>query len=153
MAILYSQSQWTEGLAVGAALVALLAAFAFTRLRWDSHVDMFLAMAGPGGLGMLLASFNCHADWSGFLWMSVGMTAASVPLCWYRARCVQEARAQGRGLSALGIDWLGMQIGMLLGYLPSIFVPMPAVWLHHGIMLVAMALGMLAATRRELSPA
>ena len=71
LAILYGQSQWTEACAIGVAVVALLAAFAYTRLRWDAHVDMFLAMTGPGGLGMLLGTMaggeSCHdAGWSGF---------------------------------------------------------------------------------------
>ena len=153
LAILYSQSQWTEALAAGLGAVALLAVFAYTRLRWDSHVDMFLAMTGPGGLGMLLGGMvsgeSCHdAGWSSFLWMSAGMTMASVPLCWYRARCLQEARAQGRGVLELLLDWIGMEAGMVLGHLPAVFVHLPdarAVWLHHGVMLVAMSLGMLAA--------
>ena len=153
LAILYSQSEWTEALAVGLGAVALLAAFAYTRLKWDSHVDMFLAMTGPGGLGMLvggmLSGESCHdAGWSSFLWMSAGMSIASAPLCWYRARCLQEARAQGRGVWALSLDWTGMQAGMVLGHLPAMFVHLPdarAAWLHHGVMLVAMSLGMLAA--------
>ena len=153
MAILYNQSRWIEALAIGLAAVALLAAFAYTRLRWDAHVDMFLAMTGPGGLGMLLGAMaageDCHdAGWSGFLGMSVGMAAASIPMCWYRARCLQQAKAEGRGGQALVIDWLGMQAGMLLGHLPAMFVHLPsarAAWLHHGVMLVAMLLGMLAA--------
>ena len=72
LAILYSQSRWTEGLIAGAAVAGLLAAFAYTRLKWDSHVDMFLAMTGPGGLGMLLGAVasgeSCHdGGWIG-LW-------------------------------------------------------------------------------------
>ena len=154
LAILYSQSQWTEALAGGVGVVVILAVFAYTRLRWDAHVDMFLAMAGPGGLGMLLGSIvaggeGCHdGGWASFLWMSVGMAIASVPLCWYRARCLQEARLEGRGAMALLLDWIGMQGGMLLGHLPATLVNMPdarASWLHHGIMLVGMSLGMLAA--------
>ena len=89
LVILYSQSQWTEALLAGAAITALLAAFAYTRLKWDAHVDMFLAMTGPGGLGMLLGGMltgeRCHdAGWAGFWTMSAGMALASVPLCWYR---------------------------------------------------------------------
>lgn len=153
LAILYSQSQWTEGLLVGLGAVALLAAFAYTRLRWDAHVDMLLAMTGPGGLGMLLGGMatgnSCHdAGWAGFLWMSAGMAIASLPLCWYRARCLKEAREQGRGFTALLIDWAGMQTGMLLGHLPLMFIPVfdhRAAWLFHGVMLLGMLLGMLAA--------
>ena len=154
LAILYNQSQWIEALLAGAGVTALLAAFAYTRLKWDPHVDMFLAMTGPGGLGMvlggMLANENCHdAGWAGFWMMSAGMTLAAVPLCWYRARCLREARAQGRGATALAIDFIGMQAGMLLGHVPALFVHLPgdrAAWLHHGVMLVGMSLGMLAAT-------
>ena len=154
LAILYNQSQWIEALLAGAAVTALLAAFAYTRLKWDAHVDMFLAMAGPGGLGMLLGGMltgeSCHdAGWLSFWAMSAGMALASVPLCWVRARCLREARAQGRGATALAIDFIGMQAGMLLGHVPAMLVHLPgdrAPWLHHGVMLVGMSLGMLAST-------
>ena len=154
LALLYSQSQWIEGLAVGAGAVAILAVFAYTRLRWDAHLDMFLAMAGPGGAGMLFGGMwagpaACHdQSWMGFAAMSAGMAGAAVPLCWFRARCLLEARQRGRGVMSLVLDWIGMEAGMVLGHFSSLMIPWSdtrAIWLHHGIMLTAMALGMLAA--------
>ena len=62
--------------------------------------------------------------------------------------CLKEAREQGRGFTALLIDWAGMQMGMLLGHLPLLFLPVfdrRAAWLFHGVMLLGMLLGMLAA--------
>jgi hypothetical protein len=156
LVILYNQSPWSEGLAIGLGIVAIQAMFAYTRLRWDSHLDMFLIMLGPGGLGMLAATKlagepACHGGggWSGFLSMSAGMALASVPLSWFQARCLTEARSQGRGGVALALDLIGMQAGMALGHFPSVLFPAMtdsrAVWLHHGLMLTAMSLGMLGA--------
>jgi len=165
LALLYNQSPWIEGAGVGACVLAIVAIFAYTRLHWDTHVDMFLAMTGPGGLGMILGALitgqSCHDvgwNWASFALMSLGMAVASMPLCWFRARCLLEAREQGRGVQALVLDWVGMQAGMMLGHLPATLVHLSdtrAVWLHHGIILVAMSLGMLAAAvlQASLKPA
>ena len=148
MWLLYSRSQWTEGLIAGVGVTAIFAAFAFTRIRWDAHFDMFLAMLGPGGLGMILGAGRDGCHGGSLLGMSAGMLIASVPLCWFQARCLIEARRQRHGIVALSLDVLGMEAGMVLGSLPGSFIPMGnprVVWLHHGLMLVGMSLGMLAA--------
>ena len=116
LAILFSQSQWVEALAAGVAVCAILAAFAYTRVKWDPHVDMFLVMICPGGLGMLIGAMlsgtaDCHLNGfnlPGFLGMSGGMLAASVPLCWFHSRCLIDARKEGRGVAALLIDVVGI---------------------------------------------
>ena len=153
VALLYQRSPWLAGAFGGFAAVAILMLFAATRLRWDSHLDMYLLMLGPGGLGMMIGGWQagpaCHnGPWSAFWWMTAGMLLPSIPLCWYLARCVLEARRQGRGAQALLLDMAGMQLGMLLGHLPTMVVSAMdprLIWLHHGLMLVGMSLGMLTA--------
>jgi hypothetical protein len=153
LVILFSQSPSIERLVPGVAVVAILGAFAYTRLRWDPHVDMFLAMVGPGGLGMLagvsLAGASCHDAWQGFFYGSAGMLLASIPVCWFRARCLIAARSEGRGPLALLLDVTGMQAGMAVGHLPAALVQVSSdvrlTWLHQGLMLVGMSLGMLTA--------
>lgn len=153
VALLYQRSPWLAGAFGGFAVVTILMLFAATRLRWDSHLDMYLLMLGPGGLGMMLGGWQagpaCHnGTWTAFWLMTAGMLLPSIPLCWYLARCVLEARRQGRGLQAILLDTAGMQVGMLLGHLPATLMPVMdprLVWFHHGLMLVGMVLGMLAA--------
>ena len=157
MFILFSQSQWIEGAVVGAICLAILAAFAYTRLQWDAHLDMFLAMIGPGGLGMLVGSYleggDCHNfTWSGFLGMSAGMAIAGMPLCWFTARCFLKARTEGRGALLLWLDIAGMELGMLIAHLPAMFIHITdtrAIWLNHGMMLVMMSAGMAGARALE----
>lgn len=147
LALLHQQAPWTSAVAFGAGLLAILGAFAFTRLRWDSHLDMILSMAGPGGFGMLLAQGGgpaCHAS---MVNMTLGMLALTVPFCWTQARCLREARREGRGLQVLAADLVGMQAGMMLGHLPAQWIPASdarLAWLHHGSMLAGMLLGMTA---------
>ncbi len=153
VALLYQRSPWIAGAFGGFAAVAILMLFAATRLHWVSHLDMYLLMLGPGGLGMMLGGWQagplCHsATWSVFWPMTAGMLMLSVPFCWYLARCVLEARRQGRGVQALLLDMAGMQVGMLLGHLPSIMLPVMdprLIWLHHALMLIGMSMGMLVA--------
>lgn len=153
LALLHQRSPWLAGAFAGFAIVAILMLFAATRLRWDSHLDMYLLMLGPGGLGMLLGGWQagpaCHnGTWTAFWLMTAGMLLPSIPLCWFLARCVLEARRQGRGTQALLIDIAGMQAGMLLGHLPALILPAMdprLIWLHHALMLTGMTLGMLAA--------
>jgi small-conductance mechanosensitive channel len=156
VAILYVTAEWMTGVAFSTALVAVLAMFAFTREHWDAHLDMVLLMVAPGGLGMMLAMLlpylgmgpACHAQrtWTSYWVMTAGMLFVSVPLCWKYARCIQQARRDGYGGRALLLDLLGMQAGMTLAHLPVTLLPMTdprSVWLHHGVMLSGMLLGML----------
>ena len=153
IALLYQRAAWSAGAAVGAGLLLIALLFAFTRVRWNAHLDMFLLMLGPGGLGMLLggwqAGLACHnGSWLAFWLMTLGMFVASVPLCWWFARCILIARVEGRGVMALALDAAGMQVGMLLGFLPALAMASMdprLVWLHHGLMLLGMLLGMMAA--------
>lgn len=147
LALLQLQAPWLAALALGAGLLAILSAFAFTRLRWDAHVDMILSMAGPGGFGMLLAQGGAPACHASMVAMTAGMLVLTVPFCWTQARCLLEARREGRGWQVLAADLVGMQAGMMLGHGPAQWVS-PAdprmAWLHHGSMLVGMLLGMTA---------
>ncbi len=155
LAILYYQAPWTAGLGAGLGILLILALFAVSRLRWDSHLDMILIMTGPGGLGMMLPMLSvagpaCHIQPSvtGFLLMTVGMLLFTIPLSWMSARCVREARNQGIGALTLGVDMVGMQVGMLLAYLSSSKWPIDdprILWMHHSSMLICMSLGMLVA--------
>ncbi len=153
IALLYQLAAWSAGAPVGAGLLLIALLFAFTRVRWNAHLDMFLLMLGPGGLGMLLGGWQagpaCHnGSWLPFGLMSLGMFAASAPLCWWFARCIIVARAEGRGLKALALDMAGMELGMLLGFLPALAMASinpRLVWLHHGLMLLGMVLGMMGA--------
>ena len=151
IALLYQRSPWATGAAIGVGLLFIFLQFASTRLRWNSHLDMILLMLGPGGLGMLLGGWyagpTCHtATWQSFGLMTLGMLLPSTPLAWMYARCIQEAKTEGRGLMTLLFDAVFMQAGMLLGHLPATLVPSMdprLIWLHHGLMLIGMLLGML----------
>ncbi len=154
LAILAQYSKWGYGIAGGIAASGIVAIFAFTRMRWGAHLDMYLAMTAWGGLGMLLPSLwfgaVCHHafDWSHYGWMSLGMWAFSLPPIWREARCLAAARQEGRGWSTLLIDGVGMQIGMGLAHLPMVWLPMGDIrvaWLAQGSMLLGMGLGMMAA--------
>ena len=153
IALLYHRAAWSTGASAGAGLLFIVLLFAFTRLRWNSHLDMFLLMLGPGGLGMLLAGWQaspaCHdGGWLMFARMSLGMLLASAPLSWMFARCILETRLEGRGVKALALDAAGMQVGMLLGHMPVLVLANMdprLVWLHHGLMLLGMVLGMMGA--------
>ncbi len=136
----------TSGLGLSAILVVIFALFAFTRERWDAHLDMILVMAGLGGLGMMAAMLMgpaCHTQWwLHYAAMSGGMLVLSLPLCWRYARCMLEARRNGSGGVALTIDIVGMQAGMALAHLPS-SVMTYSPWLQHALMLMGMLLGMM----------
>ena len=153
--LLYQHSPWISGAAASVGVLLILLLFAATRMRWNSHLDMYLLMLAPGGLGMMLmAGPACHlGTWSAFWSMSFGMLVASVPLCWWFARCIREARQQARGVTLLALDSTAMLIGMLLGHYPAIWLTASLdprlAWLHHGLMLSGMLLGMVAAATFE----
>ena len=157
VAILFVSAPWLAGAGFAIPVVAVLAMLAYTRERWDPHVDMVLLMAAPGGLGMLFAMAlpelgwgpACHVQstWSGYGVMTAGMLLCSVPLSWQSARCLRQARDNGFGGRALLLDLAGMQVGMTLAHLPATLLPMGdprTVWMHHALMLVGMLLGMFA---------
>ena len=151
VALLYVTAGWPAGVAIATAVVAMVAMFAFTRERWDPHLDMILLMAGPGGLGMMSAMLlgpACHVQrsWTSYWVMTGGMFLFSVPLAWLSARCLQQARRDGYGGRALLLDVGGMQAGMSMAYLPVGLLPIGdprSIWLHHAMMLVGMLTGML----------
>lgn len=154
VAILEWQSPWDTGLVGALGTVAVVALFAFTRFRWGAHLDMYLAMIGWGGLGMLLPSIGtgaiCHHSfhWTHYGMMSVGMWVFSLIPIWREARCIEAARAEGREWNLLLLDGLGMQIGMGLAHLPLLWLPMGdsrVAWFAHASMLAGMGLGMMAA--------
>jgi hypothetical protein len=131
--------------------LAVYSFFALTRERWGKHLDMFLIMLGPGALAMLLPAVDCHlhaTSMSHLAWMSFAMWAVSLPWMWRYARCFQDSP----DYRALALDAAGMQAGMMLvhmgaGLLPARFLASPVVpWLGHGLMLLGMTLGMLAAS-------
>lgn len=157
VAILFVTAGWVAGAAFSTALVAVVAMFAFTHDRWDPHIDMILLMIGPGGLGMMAAMGlpywgmgpACHVQttWTSYWVMTAGMCLSSVPLCWRFARCLRQARNEGYGGRALLLDLFGMQVGMTVTHFPVTVLPMGdprSIWLHHGLMLVGMLMGMLA---------
>ena len=142
-----------EGLAAGLGLTGVFALFAFTRMRWGAHLDMYLAMAGWGGLGMLLPSLasgvlcNHQFQWGQYAAMSAGMWVFALVPIWREARCLAAARLEGRGAWTLTLDGIGMQAGMGLAHLPLVWLPMGdarVAWLLHASMLVGMGLGMMA---------
>ncbi len=154
VAILSVKSGWAPGIAGGLAVSILVFAFASTRMRWNAHLDMYLAMTGWGGLGMLLpAAYTgevCHHsfNWTHYGLMSLGMWVFSLVPIWREARCVAAARREGRHWSLILLDGLGMQIGMGLAHLPLLWLPMGDVrvaWMAQASMLIGMALGMMAA--------
>jgi hypothetical protein len=156
VAILVWQSAWMAGMVWGFAVCSLIAAFAFTRMRWGAHLDMYLAMAAWGGLGMLLPGLatgvTCHHafNWSHYGLMSLGMWVFSLVPIWREARCVAIARQEGRAWSLLLLDGLGMQLGMGLAHLPLLWLPMGDIrvaWFSQASMLLGMGLGMMAAQR------
>ncbi len=144
------------------AIVAVFAFFAFTRLRWGAHLDMYLIMCGPGGLAMLAPEMffgvTCplHSSGEHLAWMSIAMGSLSLPWTWRWARCVAQARAEGRAGYVLLADAVGMQLGMsaahaALGFLPEgakakLMLEPALPWLNQGLMLLAMSLGMAAAS-------
>jgi hypothetical protein len=154
IALLYWRSPWAEGAWAATGVLVILLLFAVTRLRWSAHLDMHLLMLGPGGLGMLLGGWGagpaCHnATWTSFGLMSLGMLLPSAPLCWWFARCILDARRRGWGWQALCADMAGMQLGMLAGHGPALLFSVTdprLVWLHQGLMLAGMALGMMVAS-------
>lgn len=153
-AILYRLSPSPVGLATAVGITLILGAFAFTRVRWDAHLDMYLAMGAWGGLGMLLPTIytgtTCHHafNWAHYGVMSLAMWVFSLVPIWREARCLAIARREGRHWFVLLMDGLGMQLGMGLAHLPLLWLPMghPLVpWLAQGAMLSGMGLGMMAA--------
>jgi len=154
VAILEWISPWGIGLAGSLGACVVFCLFAFTRLRWGAHLDMYLAMLGWGGLGMLLPTLvsgsTCHQhfDWAHFGSMSIGMWVFALVPIWREARCLEAARATGSDWNLLLLDALGMQIGMGLAHLPLLWLPMGDVrveWLAHALMLSGMGLGMMSA--------
>ncbi len=154
VALLAKISPWPLGITGSLGVTMIVSVFAFTRMRWGAHLDMYLAMTGWGGLGMMLPSLwfgsNCHHAFNldHYAWMSLGMWAFSLPPIWREARCLAEARREGRGWSTLLCDGIGMQIGMGLAHLPMVWMPMGdqrIAWFSQGSMLVGMSLGMMAA--------
>lgn len=154
--ILSWHAPWTEGIAFGVALSAIIGTLAYTRNRWDAHLDMYLCMISWGGLGMLLPSLltgvTCpHTfDWMQYGVMSAGMWIFSLVPIWRDARCMAQAKAEGRAWSLLLLDGLGMQLGMGMAHLPLVWVRMGDTrvdWFAHGAMLCAMGIGMMAAQR------
>lgn len=147
-------SAWPIGIAGALGLTLVVSIFAFTRMRWGAHLDMYLIMTGWGGFGMLLPSLwfgsLCHHAFNGnhYASMSLGMWVFSLLPIWREARCVAEARREGKGLSTLLMDGIGMQLGMGLAHLPLLWIPMGdprAVWFSQASMLVGMSLGMMVA--------
>lgn len=140
-----------------AAIVAIVALLAWTREHWNSHLDMYLLMLGPGSLAMYVAGkygpgagMACHISFSGthLFVMTAGMLLITMPLTWRYARCVAEARRRGHGVAFLAMDGAGMAIGMALAHLPALALSghaAPPAWVSHAVMLVGMAGGMLAA--------
>jgi hypothetical protein len=154
VAILAGRAPSREGVLAGAGISLVIAMLAFTRLRWGAHLDMYLAMLGYGGLGMLMPGLFdgqvCHHEfhWQHYVAMSGGMWALTLIPIWREARCVAEARRQGRGLALLLLDGMGMQLGMGVAHLPLLWVPMGdqrVGWLAQGLMLAGMGLGMMMA--------
>lgn len=152
--VLQSFSPWPSGLLSGLSVAALLSVLAFTRLRWGAHLDMYLAMIGWGGLGMMLPGLHyglaCHHifNWQHYALMSGGMWLFALPPMWLGARCLIQARAEGYGSALLILDGLGMQLGMGLAHLPLSWLPMGdprVIWFSHASMLLGMTLGMMAA--------
>jgi len=156
IAILYVSAPWTIAAFTAVPVVAMVAMFAYTRNHWDAHLDMLLLMVAPGGLGMMLPMVwplgtgpVCHTapTWTSYAAMSLGMWLLAGPLCWRFARCIRQARQDGRGVVVLLIDFLSMQVGMALAYLPMSLLPLAnprGAWLHHAFMLAGMLLGMVA---------
>jgi hypothetical protein len=137
------------------AAILLFALLAFTRLRWGAHLDMYLIMLGPGGLAMMLPARGAcplHAGWDHYAWMSLAMWAVSLPWMWQEARCIRLAREEGRAWQALALDAAGMQLGMAAAHAAAVMFPARLLlkpelpWIGHGLMLLGMALGMLAAS-------
>ncbi|MBZ2183529.1 MAG: hypothetical protein K7J46_02385 [Bryobacter sp.] len=154
VAILAARSPWREGVVAGVGISLVVALLAFTRLRWGAHLDMYLAMLSHGGFGMLAPAIHSGAacphefHWEHYAAMSAGMWILTLIPVWRGARCVTEARRQGRGFALLLMDGLGMQIGMGVAHLPLLWVPMGDArlsWLSQGLMLTGMGLGMMAA--------
>lgn len=154
LVLLQWTSPWSSGALSGIAVGAVFALFAFSRLRWGAHLDMYLAMMGWGGLGMMLPTLftgmpcNHSFHWWHYCLMSVGMWAFALPPIWQQARCVAQARKEGRGITLLLLDGLGMQIGMGLAHLPLVWLPMGDVrvaWFSQALMMLGMGLGMMAA--------
>ena len=153
LAILHMHSPWSAALSFGIGALLIVGLFSITRLHWDAHLDMILIMGSFGGLGMILPTVllpvpACHLQQStsGFLYMTGGMLLLAAPLSWYSARCIIEARREGYGGLAFGVDLIGMQAGMMLGHLSISRWPMGdprLVWMHHALMLVSMLVGML----------
>ena len=124
VALLAKISPWPLGITAGLGVTLIIGVFAYTRLRWGAHLDMYLAMIGWGGLGMLLPSLwfgsTCHHAFNidHYASMSLGMWALSLPPIWREARCLREARRDGRGWSTLLCDGIGLQLGMGLAHMP-----------------------------------
>jgi len=157
VAILYVSAPSASGVVMAIPAVVIVAMLAYSRIHWDSHLDMLLLMTAPGGLGMMLplawptAGLGplCHTapTWNSYLVMSLGMWLVAGPLSWQYARCIRQARQAGLGATVLLADLFGMQLGMALAYLPMSLLPLAnprGAWLHHAFMLSGMLLGMMA---------
>ena len=93
---------WPSRQGAVAACVAALLIWQLWSIRQylNQHVDMLLLMSAYGGLGMLPwpGAPACHASMQSFLAMSAGMLVCGVPAMLYGARCLQQARREGRAL-------------------------------------------------------
>jgi hypothetical protein len=156
--LLQWHAPWPSALGLWVLLSLIFWLFAWSRLRWNQHLDMLLIMLGPGSLAMqwsiFLAMPNCpfrHTPAMAvqhFGIMSAGMLAVSLPLTWRYARCVQAAKAQHCATFFVLLDSLGMLAGMAAAHSSSSLLPhgiANAAWVEHAAMLIAMSCGMLPA--------
>lgn len=151
--LLQRQSPWGSALGLWALLSLIFFLFAWSRLRWNQHLDMLLIMLGPGSLAMLTAIKvwmpNCPFRQSALMalphlgLMSAGMLAVSLPITWHYARCLIAAKAERRALQYLSLDSLGMILGMATAHAAFSRLPHPSPWLEHTAMLIAMSCGMM----------
>lgn len=156
--LLHRQSPWPQALGLWLLLSLIYFLFAWSRQRWNQHLDMLLIMLGPASLAMLAAIEICMPNCpfrhtpamalQHFTLMSFAMLALSLPLTWRYARCVQAAKTQRRAISLLLLDALGMLSGMAIAHTTANLLPHgigQAPWLEHSAMLIAMACGMIPA--------
>jgi hypothetical protein len=110
---------------------------------------MLLLMLSLGGAGMvlgLLAGSSCHSTRLADTVRANGIMIATgllpgVPL----SRCLRQARRDGRLLSALALDAVGMFLGMtVVSFLPLAIAPPWQPIVGHTVMLAGMLAGMSA---------
>lgn len=139
---------WPSTQGVVAACVSALLIWQLWSIRGylNQHIDMLLLMSAYGGIGMLPlpGATECHVSTKGFLLMNCGMLVCGVPAMLYGARCMQQARREGRLTITLTADVLGMLAGMTASHYVTPVPPSFAL-LHHLSMLLGMLSGMGAA--------